>query len=164
MDNDVEIFNAYLFENGIIQAVFSVRFSLVSLNERKIFMILSFFFSRCFWYTNFELYSVHSKICNEAPTYLDRSTKQCTSLFSTIIFTFVVILFFSKCLLYPHFSPPIDPCGLFCYVVIAYYTTCHNFPLCKSSLLLLFFYFQWGVENNEISTICVRDLRGAHCE
>ena len=43
MDNDVEIFNAYLFENGIIQAVFSVRFSLVSLNERKIFMILSFF-------------------------------------------------------------------------------------------------------------------------
>lgn len=48
MDNDVDIFNAYLFENGIIQAVFSVRFSLVSLNERKIFMILSFFFSRCF--------------------------------------------------------------------------------------------------------------------
>lgn len=64
MDNDVEIFNAYLFENGIIQAVFSVRFSLVSLNERKIFMILSFFFSRYFWYTNFELYGVHSEICN----------------------------------------------------------------------------------------------------
>ena len=48
MDNDVEIFNAYLFEKGIIQAVFSVRFSLVSLNERKIFMILSFFFQQMF--------------------------------------------------------------------------------------------------------------------
>ena len=39
----MENFNAYLFENGIIQAVFSVRFSMVSLNEKKIFMILSFF-------------------------------------------------------------------------------------------------------------------------
>ena len=43
MDNDVEIFNVYLFENDIIQAVFAVRSSMVSLNERKIFMILSFF-------------------------------------------------------------------------------------------------------------------------